>query len=97
MVRHGPGRPGGASGRTEGGDGGDNAKGIPEPRRRGFRGLDVYADEPLPPDAPIRQAPNTVLTPHLGYVTTETYRVFYGQASEDIEAYLRGELCREAA
>ena len=53
-------------------------------------GLDVYADEPLPPDAPIRQAPNTVLTPHLGYVTAETYRVFYGQVLEDIEAYLRG-------
>ena len=52
-------------------------------------GLDVYADEPLPPHAAIRQAPNTVLTPHLGYVTADTYRVFYGEAVEDIEAYLR--------
>lgn len=52
-------------------------------------GLDVYADEPLPPHAVIRQAPNTVLTPHLGYVTADTYRVFFGEALEDIEAYLR--------
>lgn len=52
-------------------------------------GLDVYADEPLPPHAAIRQAPNTVLTPHLGYVTADTYRIFYGEAVEDIEAYLR--------
>lgn len=53
-------------------------------------GLDVYGDEPLPPDAPIRRAPNTVLTPHLGYVTAETYQLFYGEALEDIEAFLRG-------
>jgi Binding-protein-dependent transport system inner membrane component len=33
---------------------------------------------------------NTVLTPHLGYVTAETYRIFYGQAIEDIQAYLGG-------
>jgi phosphoglycerate dehydrogenase-like enzyme len=31
-----------------------------------------------------------VITPHLGYVTEETYRLFYGQALEDIQAYLRG-------
>ncbi|HZQ59840.1 MAG TPA: NAD(P)-dependent oxidoreductase, partial [Casimicrobiaceae bacterium] len=53
-------------------------------------GLDVYDDEPLPHDAAIRRAPNTVLTPHLGYVTAETYQVFYGGAVEDIEAFLRG-------
>jgi phosphoglycerate dehydrogenase-like enzyme len=53
-------------------------------------GLDVYDDEPLPRDAAIRNAPNTVLTPHLGYVTAETYNVFYGSAVEDIEAFLRG-------
>jgi len=51
-------------------------------------GLDVYGREPLPPDHPLLGAPNTVLTPHLGYVTEETYRVFYGQALEDIEGFL---------
>ena len=53
-------------------------------------GLDVYDDEPLAPDHPLRTLPNTVITPHLGYVTEETYRIFYGQALEDVEAWLRG-------
>jgi len=52
--------------------------------------LDVYTTEPLPADAPITRAPRTLLTPHLGYVTEETYRVFYGQALEDIEAWRAG-------
>jgi len=56
--------------------------------------LDVYDREPLPADHPLRRAPNTVLTPHLGYVTEETYRVFYGQTVEDIEAWLAGEPVR---
>jgi phosphoglycerate dehydrogenase-like enzyme len=50
--------------------------------------LDVYDTEPLPLGDPLRSAPNTVLTPHLGYVTDETYRVFYGEAVEDIAAYI---------
>jgi phosphoglycerate dehydrogenase-like enzyme len=52
--------------------------------------LDVYEVEPLPPDHPLRTLPNTVLTPHLGYVTEAGYRVFYGQAVEDIAAFLAG-------
>jgi phosphoglycerate dehydrogenase-like enzyme len=53
-------------------------------------GLDVYDVEPLPPAHPLRFAPNTVLTPHIGYVTTGTYEVFYRDAVEDIAAWLRG-------
>jgi phosphoglycerate dehydrogenase-like enzyme len=53
-------------------------------------GLDVYDREPLPADHPLRRAPNTVLTPHLGYVTEETYRAFYEQTVEDVEAFLAG-------
>jgi phosphoglycerate dehydrogenase-like enzyme len=53
-------------------------------------GLDVYDEEPLPPDHPLRRLPNTVITPHLGYVTEETYRIFYGQALEDVRAFLAG-------
>jgi phosphoglycerate dehydrogenase-like enzyme len=53
-------------------------------------GLDVYDQEPLPPDHPILQAPNTVLTPHLGYVTEENYRAFFAGAVEAVEAYLKG-------
>ena len=51
-------------------------------------GLDVYDEEPLPLDHPLRGLPNTVITPHLGYVTEETYQIFYSEALEDIRAFL---------
>ena len=56
--------------------------------------LDVYDEEPLPLDHPLRNLPNTVITPHLGYVTAETYRIFFGQAVEDIKAFLDGKPVR---
>jgi phosphoglycerate dehydrogenase-like enzyme len=57
-------------------------------------GLDVYDEEPLPLDHPLRNLPNTVITPHLGYVTEEGYRIFYGQALEDVQAWLAGQPVR---
>jgi phosphoglycerate dehydrogenase-like enzyme len=57
-------------------------------------GLDVFDEEPLPLDHAFRRLPNIVITPHLGYVTSETYRVFYGHAVEDIKAYLDGKPVR---
>ena len=57
-------------------------------------GLDVYDTEPLPLGDSLRLAPNTVLTPHLGYVTDDTYRVFYGEAVEDIAAFVQGDPIR---
>ncbi|WP_291280260.1 D-2-hydroxyacid dehydrogenase family protein [Galactobacter sp.] len=59
--------------------------------------LDVYDQEPLPADHPLRDAPNLLMTPHLGYVTDNTYRTFYGQALEDIEAWLNGSPIRVLA
>jgi phosphoglycerate dehydrogenase-like enzyme len=53
-------------------------------------GLDVFDEEPLPLNHPLRRLENTVLTPHMGYVTRDTYEVFYGQAVEDVQAFLRG-------
>jgi phosphoglycerate dehydrogenase-like enzyme len=53
-------------------------------------GLDVYDEEPLPGGHPLRVAPRTVLTPHLGYVTDDGYRTFYGDAVEDIAAFAAG-------
>ena len=53
-------------------------------------GLDVYDVEPLPPDNPLRTAPNTVLLPHLGYVTEGGYRSMYEQVVEDITAWRAG-------
>jgi phosphoglycerate dehydrogenase-like enzyme len=52
--------------------------------------LDVYDEEPLPAGHPLRNAPRTVLTPHMGYVTDDGYRVFYGEAVEDIAAFAAG-------
>jgi len=57
-------------------------------------GIDVYGREPLPPDAPILRAANTVLTPHLGYVTRESYEIYFPEALEDIEAWLAGKPIR---
>jgi len=53
-------------------------------------GLDVFDLEPLPADHPLRRAPNTVLTPHLGYVTQGAYEAFYRDAVEDIKAWRAG-------
>ncbi len=53
-------------------------------------GLDVFDIEPLPADHPFRRLDNTVITPHLGYVSVENYRGFYGGMVEDIRAWLAG-------
>ncbi len=52
--------------------------------------LDVYEEEPLPWEHPLRKEPRALLTPHLGYVTEETYRMFYGGTVAAIEAWLAG-------
>ena len=57
-------------------------------------GLDVYDIEPLPADHPMRTAPNTVLTPHLGYVSDTSFDAFYGQTAENIAAWLDGKPIR---
>lgn len=58
--------------------------------------LDVFHREPLPADHPLRTCPNTVLTPHLGFVTEDIMRLFYTEAVENIEAFLDGRPLRIA-
>jgi phosphoglycerate dehydrogenase-like enzyme len=58
-------------------------------------GLDVYDQEPLPADHPLRTTKNTLLLPHIGYVTTDAYAAFYGGAVEDIVAFRSGRPIRE--
>ena len=49
-------------------------------------GLDVYEKEPLPENNKLRFLPNTLLLPHIGYVTAENYSIFYTQMIENLEA-----------
>ncbi|MGV9901350.1 D-2-hydroxyacid dehydrogenase family protein [Streptomyces sp. NPDC003388] len=53
-------------------------------------GVDVFDVEPLPATHPMRTAPRLLATPHLGYVSQANYATYYGQAVEDIQAYLAG-------
>ncbi|WP_210589743.1 D-2-hydroxyacid dehydrogenase family protein [Streptomyces sp. GESEQ-35] len=53
-------------------------------------GVDVFDIEPLPADHPMRTAPRLLATPHLGYVSQANYATYYGQAVENIQAYLAG-------
>jgi phosphoglycerate dehydrogenase-like enzyme len=60
-------------------------------------GLDTFDTEPLPADHPFRRLPSTVITPHLGYVTDDCYRIFYDHIVEDIRSWLQGEPVRVLA
>ena len=57
-------------------------------------GIDVYDVEPLPRDHPLRSLDNAILTGHTGYVVKELYAVAYGEAVEDIQAWMKGEPIR---
>jgi phosphoglycerate dehydrogenase-like enzyme len=59
-------------------------------------GLDVFDVEPPPPDHPLRSLTNATVTPHLGYVTTETLRVFYADMPQAIVAFAKGTPIRVA-
>ncbi len=62
--------------------------------RLAYAGFDVYDQEPLPIDHPLRQAPNVILTPHIGYVTDENYHSSYPQIVEDVLGFLDGKPVR---
>ena len=57
-------------------------------------GLDVFEKEPLPENNKLRFLPNALLTPHIGYVTTENYSIFYNQMVEALEACVKGKPIR---
>jgi phosphoglycerate dehydrogenase-like enzyme len=56
--------------------------------------LDVYDDEPLPVDHPLRRSQKVLLSPHVGYVTDANMRTFYEQTVEDIAAFQSGAAIR---
>jgi phosphoglycerate dehydrogenase-like enzyme len=62
-----------------------------EKRRIAGAGLDVFWNEPLPPDHPVRRLDNVVLTPHLGYVVDDNMKMFYENALTNIRNWMAGE------
>lgn len=63
-------------------------------RRLAGAAIDVFDEEPLPDDHPLRRLPNTILTPHLGYNVEEFFQVTFEDVVENILAYLDGEPIR---
>jgi len=56
--------------------------------------LDVFSEEPLPPDHPLLRLENVVLTPHLGWPTDAGFEGFAEHAAENILDYMDGKLTR---
>jgi len=63
-------------------------------RRIAGAAVDVFGTEPLPADHPFRTLDNFIGTSHLGYVTEQSYHVYYGESAENIRAWIAGKPIR---
>ena len=57
--------------------------------RPGFAALDVYEEEPVPPDHPLLAMPNVLCTPHLGWAEFDNFELYFGECFEQIAAWAR--------
>jgi len=58
--------------------------------RPGFAALDVYEEEPVPPDHPLLAMRNVLCTPHLGWAEYDNFELYFGECFEQIAAWLKG-------
>ena len=56
--------------------------------------LDVFTSEPLPPDSPLRELPNAILTPHMVGQSREAYTALPDTAVETVRCLLAGQVPR---
>ncbi len=62
-----------------------------EAGRPGMAALDVYESEPLAPDSPLLRMDNVVAAPHLGYVETDSYEIYFRAAFQNIVDFAAGQ------
>ena len=58
--------------------------------------LDVYREEPLPQDHPLRSLDNVILSPHMGFATDGGYELFFSQVARAVTDFLEAKLPERA-